>query len=259
MATISKTDFPYTGPYSKSGANGAKTKGNTALAMKRAMSRLGFLKWEPDVWDNVWNQKLEDACDKWDPGKDGYGTGRYDKIRSAVIPKNLPNAGQQALDSVCINQVQTEAAAATGSKVPDLGPLEKGGQSLLDFALSHDTSGIKLYPASDTVWTKGTTIIAPEKLTITKASSSNPGAACYAEGVSGIRYWFGHMVSAPPVGKVINKGAQVGTVGAFSGYTPHLHCGVNVEKIWGTGKELKHGNNYSVSGIPTIRKQFQDH
>jgi hypothetical protein len=259
MATISKTDFPYTGPYSKDG-NG-KHKGNTALALKRAMSRLGHLPWEPEKWDNAFNQKLEDALDKWDPGKNGYAEGRYDKIRSAVVPKGAPHAGEQALDSVCINQVQTEYAAdnGQGGKVPDWGPVEKGGVSLLDFALSHDTSGIKLFPATDTIWTKGTTIIAPEKMTVYKASSSSPGDACYLEGVSGVRFWFGHMTSAPPVGKVINKGASIGVVGAWSGYTPHCHIGVNVEKLWGAGKELKHGNNYSVSGIPTMRKQFTDH
>jgi hypothetical protein len=256
MATISKADFPYTGPYSIDG-NG-KHKGNTPLALKRAMSRLGFLPWEPDVWDNVFNKKLEAALDEWDPGKNGYAEGRYDKIRAAVV-KSGSHKGEQALDSVAINQVQTEYASDQGKKVPDLGPLEKGGASLLDFALSHATSGIALFPATDTVWTPGCTIIAPEKVEVYKASSSSPGDACYLEGVSGIRYWFGHMVSAPAVGKVIGKGATVGKVGQFSGYTPHLHCGVNIENLWGKGKELKHGNNYSVSGIPTIRKQFQDH
>jgi hypothetical protein len=256
MATIAKADFPYTGPYSVEGDG--KHKGNTALALKRAMSRLGFLPWEPDKWDNVFNKKLEAALDEWDPGKNGYGTGRYDKIRAAVV-KSGSHKGEQALDGTCINQVQTEYASDQGKKCPDLGPLEKGGASLLDFALSHATSGIALHPATDTVWTKGTVIIAPEKLTIYKASSSSPGDACYAEGVSGIKYWFGHMVEAPPVGKVISKGGTIGKVGAWSGYTPHLHCGVNVENLWGKGKELKHGSNYSVSGIPTIRKQLNDH
>jgi len=257
MATISKTDFPYTGPYSVEGDG--KHKGNTALALKRAMSRLGFLPWEPEKWDNLFNKKLEGALDEWDPGKNGYATGRYDKIRAAVV-KSGSHKGEQALDSVAINQVQTEYASMQGQKVPDLGPLEKGGASLLDFALSHATSGIALFPATDTVWTPGCTIIAPEKVEVYKASSSSPGDACYLEGLaSGIRYWFGHMVSAPAVGKVIGKGATVGKVGQFSGYTPHLHAGINVENLWGKGKELKHGNNYSVSGIPTIRKQFQDH
>jgi hypothetical protein len=256
VATISKTEFPYTGPYSVSGSG--KHKGNTALALKRAMSRMGKLPWEPDKWDNVFNNKLESALDAWDPGKDGYGTGRYDKIRAAVIPKGLPNAGQQALDATCINQVQVEAAGGAASKVPDLGPLEKGGASLLDFACSHQTSGISYYPATDTVWTKGTTVIAPEDLKVTKASSSKPGSAFYAEGKSGIRYWFGHLTAALPVGTQVKKGGKIGVVGAFSGYTPHLHCGVNVEKLWGAGKALKSGSNYSTSGIPTIRKQFQD-
>lgn len=255
MGTVSKKEFPYTGPYSVEGSG--KQKGNTALALKRAMSRLGFLPWEPDKWDNVFNKKLEAALDEWDPGKNGYGEGRYDKIRSAVI-RSGDKKGQQALDGTCINQVQTEYASDMGKKVPDLGPMEKGGSSLLDFACSHVTSGIPYYPATDTVWAPGTTVIAPEKITITKASSSSPGAACYAEGASGIRYWFGHLVSAPAVGKVIGKGGTVGKVGSFSGYTPHLHCGVNVESLWGKGKQLKHGANYSTVGIPTIRRQFQD-
>jgi len=258
MATISKTDFPYTGPYSVDG-NG-KQKGNTALALKRAMARLGKIPWEPEVWDNLFNKKLEAALDEWDPGKNGYAEGRYDKIRSAVIPKSLAHAGEQALDGTCINQVQTEYASMQGQKVPDLGPVEKGGASLLDFALSHATTGIPLYPATDSVWTPGTMVIAPEKIEIIRASSSSPGDACYAFGiVSEIEYWFGHLVSAPSVGKILAKGAGIGKVGQFSGYTPHCHIGVNVENLWGNGKELKHGNNYSVSGIPTIRKQFQDH
>jgi hypothetical protein len=257
MATIAKSEFPYTGPYSVEGDG--KHKGNTALALKRAMARLGKIPWEPDVWDNVFNKKLEGALDEWDPGKNGYGEGRYDKIRAAVIPKGLAHAGEQALDGTCINQVQTEYASDQGKKVPDLGPVEKGGASLLDFALSHATSGIALFPATDSVWTPGTMVIAPEKIEIYKDSSSSPGDACYAKGVSGIKYWFGHLVSAPAVGKVLGKGAGIGKVGQFSGYTPHCHIGVNVEDIWGKGKELKHGSNYSVSGIPTIRKQFQDH
>jgi hypothetical protein len=257
MATIAKADFPYTGPYSVDG-NG-KHKGNTALALKRAMSRMGHLPWEPEVWDNAFNKKLEAALDAWDPGKNGYAEGRYDKVRAAVVPKGRTHAGEQALDSVCINQVQTEYASMQGAKVPAWGPVESGGVSLLDFALSHDTTGIALFPATDTIWTKGTTILAPEKLEVYKASSSSPGDACYCEGESGIRFWFGHMTSAPAVGTVIGKGKKVGVVGAWSGYTPHCHIGVNVEKLWGTGKELKHGLNYSVSGIPTMRKQFQDH
>lgn len=256
MATISKADFPYTGPYSVEG-NG-KHKGNTALCLKRAMSRLGFLPWEPDVWDNAFNKKLEAALDEWDPGKNGYAEGRYDKIRAAVV-KTGSHAGEQALDSVCISQVQTEYNQMVADKVPDLGPLEKNGISLLDFILSHDTGGVPLFPAVDTVWTAGRSVLAPEKVEVYRASSSSPGDACYLEGVSGIRYWMGHLSSAPAVGKVINKGATIGVVGNFSGETPHLHCGVNVEQIWGTGKELRHGENYTTSGIPTIRKQFQDH
>lgn len=253
--TISPTQFPYTGPYSVEG-NG-KHKGNTAIALKRAMSRMGFLPWEPDVWDNMFNQKLEGALDGWDPGKNGYAEGRYDKVRKARIPAGLPNTGDHALDAVCIDLVRTEAGEEQQWRA--LGPVFNGGASVLQHDCTHATSGIDLYPAFDDAFRVGTIIIAPEPIRITRASSSRPGDACYADGDSGLRYWFGHLFAAPPVGKSLAKGQTIGRVAPNDiGGGPHVHVGVNVELLWGVGRQLRHRTNYT-HGAGLIGDQLAIH
>lgn len=138
----------------------------------------------------------------------------------------------------------------------DIGPVWKGGKSLLDQDLTHPTSGIPLYPAFDDAFVEGREIIAPERLVVTRDSSSRPGDAFYADGESGLRYWFGHLAVAPGVGKRFAKGEVMGKVGANNiGGGPHVHVGVNAEKFLGKGKELQHHTNYT-HGAPTIREQL---
>lgn len=63
---VSEKDAPFIEPYAKAGnPSGFKSKGNTALAVKRALAHLGFLDWTPDTWDEQWNEKLNDAAAKW--------------------------------------------------------------------------------------------------------------------------------------------------------------------------------------------------
>lgn len=140
--------------------------------------------------------------------------------------------------------------------VPNLGPVFKGGKSVLDHDLTHATDGIPLYPAFDDAFSRGLTIIAPEPLIVTRASSSRPGCAFYCQGQSGIRYWFGHLAADQPVGKEFAKGAAIGRVGANNiGGGPHVHVGVNVEVLWGKGRELVYHTNYT-HGAPTIGAQL---
>ena len=200
---ISINDCPYTGPYSIDG-NG-KHKGPTAEALKRAMKRaqFGFKNKELDELTQDFNKDLESALDKWDPGKDGYGDGRWKKIRNLRCPAESPHEGQWALDEYAQRLIRDESILAV---VPNLGPVHSAGQSLLQQDLTHATSGIPLYPAFDDAFRTGCVIIAPEQITITKASSSNPGDACYAEGKSKLRYWFGHLAEAPAVGNEDRQG-----------------------------------------------------
>jgi hypothetical protein len=132
------------------------------------------------------------------------------------------------------------------SKVPNLGPVWRGGKSILLHDLTHATGGIPLYPAFDDAFVAGRKIIAPEALVVTKQSNSHPGDAFYAKGASGIRYWFGHLVSAPATGRRFRKGETIGVVLDHSvGGGPHVHVGINVEDLLGRGKQLEHRTNYS--------------
>lgn len=91
--TVSESDAPFIEPYAKAGnPNGFKSKGNTALAVKRALAHLGFLPWEPDVWDKQWNEKLNAAAAAWkvkrglvpaDSTDGSWGKGAHDQMRTA--------------------------------------------------------------------------------------------------------------------------------------------------------------------------------
>jgi hypothetical protein len=153
-------------------------------------------------------------------------------------------------------EINRVIGAVEPPKVPSLGPVSAGGKSVLQHDLTHATSGIPKYPAFDDAFVEGRAIMAPEFLTVTRDSSSRPGDAFYAEGRSGLRYWFGHLASAPPVGAVFAKGAVVGKVGPNSvGGGPHVHVGINIEKRYGAGKELAHHTNYT-HGAPTVGDQL---
>lgn len=106
MAGLTAAQFPYTGPYGLA-SSGLKSKGPTAEALKRAMGRLGLMPWND--YDQHYNQPLADALAVWDPGKTGYGEGRWQKIRAARVPAELPHAGELALDAYAVKLVQDEA------------------------------------------------------------------------------------------------------------------------------------------------------
>jgi hypothetical protein len=138
-----------------------------------------------------------------------------------------------------------QGEADTTAPWSGLGPVFDGGQTVLQHDCTHATSGIPLMPAFDDAFSQGTVIIAPEEITVTRASSSNPGAAFYADGASGLRYWFGHLDTVPIPGTTIRQGYSVGKVCANNvGGGPHVHLGINVERLWGTGRQLEHKTNY---------------
>lgn len=248
--TLTVAQVPFTGPYSVSGYG--KHKGKTALALKRFSSRMGFLPWEPDKWDEMFNLKLEEALDKWDAGKDGYGEGRWLKARQAKTKD-----GSYALDSVCRNLITTEYKAVD-LKLPKVGAVYNGGPNVLSYDCTHATSNIPLYPAFDTAFLPGTGVIAPEDMEVVRRSSANPGRAFYTRGKSGLKYWFGHLDRDHNIGKVFQKGDLIGRVIPTNvGGGPHCHVGVNVEGLWGAGKQLVHKTNYT-HGAPLIGDQLAD-
>jgi hypothetical protein len=145
------------------------------------------------------------------------------------------------------------------STVPNLGPIVAGGQSILLHDLTHETDGIPLYPAFDDAFYVGAKIIAPEPLTVQRPSHSHPGEAFYAIGNSAIQYWFGHLDRTHLAGQRFYKGQLVGRVAPnHVGGGPHCHVGINVEFLWGHGKQLIHKKTYQ-HGCPTVGVQLAAH
>lgn len=146
------------------------------------------------------------------------------------------------------------------AKAPALGPVVRGGQSILLHELTHATGGLDGYPAfDDAVGHPGLAVIAPEPLTVTRQSSArrrdgNPnGKAFYATGASGLRYWFGHVDAAPAVGAKFKKGQRMAAISA-NHEAPHLHVGINAQDV--IGHELAHHTNYTT-GAPSVGAQLR--
>lgn len=143
----------------------------------------------------------------------------------------------------------------------NVGPVTKPGASLLDMSLTHATMGIPLFPAVDLAWGAGVPIYAPEGVVVdTHDTSASPGDAVFLTGVSGLRYWIGHLVQGNyPLGKRFAKGSIIGRTINQSG-TDHGHVGVNAEKFLGRGKQLKYGRTGNgpdyTTGSPRIRTQL---
>lgn len=145
----------------------------------------------------------------------------------------------------------------------NIGPVQPGGKSLLDMSLTHDTSGIPLFPAVDTAWGGGGGVLVcvPEDCVVdTKDTSAGPGEAVYMTGKSGMRYWIGHLNRDWALGTTFAKGVVIGKTLPIPGSSDHAHVGVNAEAFLGKGKELKWGRTgkgprYTL-GAPTIREQL---
>lgn len=148
----------------------------------------------------------------------------------------------------------------------NVGPVQPGGKSLLDMSLTHDTSGIPLFPAVDTAWGGGggVELIAPEGCTVDRRdTSSSPGEAFFMSGRSSLDYWFGHLDRDWPLGHEFVKGDFIGKTLPIPGQSDHAHVGVNAEALLGKGKELLWGGAPSKPrrryqlGSPTIREQLE--
>ncbi len=256
---LTPTQVPPTYPYGLP-ESGLKSKGPTCVALKRAMSRLGLLPWQE--FDEHFNESLSHALAKWDPGHTGYGEGRWEKIRAAKIPKGLAHAGEYALDVTAQKLIQDDAKAnqPPAPKVPDLGPVRKGGVSVLLQDCTHATSGIPLYPAFDDCFGPGVSVYAPDDVEVwKKKTSANPGHAIYAKGAQKIDFWIAHIDRDYALGRTFRKGDFIGkTVPTDVGGGPHAHVGVNVERLWGAGKQLVHHTNYT-HGAPLIGEQLAGH
>ena len=145
--------------------------------------------------------------------------------------------------------------------VPKLGPIVRGGKSLLDVSLTHNTDGVPGYPAFDDGWLYGREVIAPEALVVTGQSGAQGGDAFYAQGASKLRYWIGHVDRAPYTGKKFRQGERMATIAYLLPHEggPHVHCGIDARALTGTTLlygQTGRGPDYTY-GSPTVGEQLR--
>ena len=234
-------------------------------AYKRTVSRAGRWPWQPfdDTYSNGFAHGT--SGNVIDSGIAGVqrqqgiqatgwvGEVTFNTLRSIRIPEGLPHAGEMAMDATAARLVD-QAYERFQSASIDLGPMESGGKSVRAQDLTHATSGIPLYPAFDDVWHTDRNVLAPEALTVTRTGGASHGVAFYADGDSGLRWWFGHLNATPGVGRRFARGAVIGTV-AYDARAPHVHVGINVERLWGSGKQMTHRSDYT-HGAPLVGAQL---
>jgi murein DD-endopeptidase MepM/ murein hydrolase activator NlpD len=221
---------PYTGPYGLP-ASGLKSKGPTAVALKRAMSRLGYIPWEPASFDEHYNERLADALAKWDPGNTGYGEGRWKKIRNTRIPKGLPHQGEYALDSVALREINDEWLETHPLPVPYpplVYPHDKNYASYTG-GYVHQTGGIRGNYALDFMAAPGTPVLAVEDGKVSRTSGYDPasgvhgsngdvfGWSVYVRCLTGFYYstHYGRLIVRA------NEKVKAGQVLGYVGHWPH--------------------------------------
>jgi hypothetical protein len=101
---LTEKQAPYTGPYAST-ATKFDSEGPTVIALKRAISRLGYLTWKGDEFTDQWpaGQSFDKAYRRWqldeDMPADGvYGRQSWKMLRYAKVPPGKPHAGEYALD-----------------------------------------------------------------------------------------------------------------------------------------------------------------
>ena len=129
--------------------------------------------------------------------------------------------------------------------VPNLGPVIYASKPILLESPTHNTDGLfqrtgSEYPAFDFGWIAGMEVLAPENLVVTDQSSAMGADAFYATGVSGLKYWFGHIVKAPANGVRFEKGNMVSRIALIPG-ADHGHLGIDARPL--IQRDLKWGRN----------------
>jgi len=112
--------FP--GPlYPPSNAKGPSAKSDFVLALKRTAARIGAWPWQPDSWDQAYSERFAmgdgyesethggiKALQQWSGTIDptgNLGEKTFNFLRSVKVPQGRTHAGEMAMDSVAINQI----------------------------------------------------------------------------------------------------------------------------------------------------------
>ena len=225
---LTEEQCPWTGPYGLP-SSGLRSKGPTAKALKRAMSRLGHMPWQE--FDDLFNQVLSNALAQWDPGHTGYGKGRWEKIRATKVPTGMDHAGEYALDSVALDLIREDYFEQHPPPAPypsTVYPHEKGWASFSGGFL-HETGGISGNWALDFLAEPGTPVLAPEAGTVSRTSGHDPATGLHGshQDVFGwsvyLRGRFGFFYSTHYGKLVVGAGSQLraGDLIGFVGDWPH--------------------------------------
>lgn len=235
---LTAEQYPYTGPYG-SKASGHKHKGPTVVSLRIAMWRLGRLR-QDQTQSDEWSADLARALNGWDPGKQGYGPGRWTKIRAAVVPSGLPHAGELALDARARALVVEEAHGAP-PVVELVYPHPAGVPGRVGGI--HLTAG---FPPGEEFWALdflapgGTTVLAFYAGVITRTSGRNPsqgvvngdrfGWSIYLERDDGTESFTTHYgEKLVRDGQRVEVAQPIGVVGHWphDEGRSHTHIGVN--------------------------------
>lgn len=133
------------------------------------------------VFDEHFNQVLSNALSHWDPGHTGYAKGRWEKIRSARVPKGLDHAGEYALDSTALGLIRQdwlEQHPPPPPYPPLIYPHEKGWHSYSG-GYVHQTGGISGNYALDFLAAGGTPVLAPEDGVVSRTSGYDPATGLH--------------------------------------------------------------------------------
>lgn len=226
MLTVAQC--PDTTPYGLP-TSGLRSKGPTCVALKRAMSRMGLMPWQE--FDEHFNQPLAHALGLWDPGHSGYGKGRWEKIRSARVPRGVDNAGEYALDATALQLIRDDYKAMNPPAPPFpalVYPHDRNWHSYCGGFL-HETGGISGNWALDFLAGPGTPVLAPEDGTVSRTSGYDPATGLHgaAQDVFGwsiyLRskggFWYSTHYGRILVGA--GSKVRVGDVIGFVGDWPH--------------------------------------
>lgn len=140
---------------------------------------------------------------------------------------------------------------------------------------THQTAGLKGYPAVDIFAKPGTPFLAPEAGRVIRISGHDPragshgaagvfGWSIYFQGKSGTIYFITHLGTHVNMGSY-RGGAVLGTVGDFPGRPDHVHVGVNTGGggYPGTGDSSQGAGDYGGASTPSgytpkkVQQQFQ--
>lgn len=198
---------------------------------------------------------------------------RLAKLRAAVTQLKATTAGYRKAPTgvhwrtafALLEELEADLSAPPPPPVPALGPVVKGGQTVLEHDLTHITDGLtadgSVWPAfDDAIGHPGMVVIAPEPGVVTghghaKRRDGRPDGQSVNVfvGQSGIEYWIGHVENVAPVGARVRKGGRLGTISP-NHEQPHVHVGVNALRL--VGRDLEHHTDYT-HGAPTVGAQLR--